>query len=123
MTETIAKIGGVSLGREDHGIFTCMVHLNYGGGGQGAGGYSLDEYSEADKKRHGTAFGCEWIIRLMDACGVDDFSKLVGRTVLALHEDATSTGQVIGLKPLPTERGKPFLFRELADEYRERQAV
>jgi hypothetical protein len=55
----------------------------------------------------------EWIIRLMDVCDVDDFSKIAGRTVMAVIED----GLVRGLKPLPTERGKPFMFRELAAEH------
>lgn len=115
-TEQIAKIRSVSLGREDHGIFTCMVQLDYGGSGQGAGGYSLDapRHDEEGKftGRTGTAYGMDWIIRLMDACGVDDFAEIKGRTVLAIREEGFH-GRVLGLKPLPTERGTPFMFDEL----------
>ena len=36
-----ARITGTMLGYEDHGIFTCMIDLDYGGGCQGFGGYTL----------------------------------------------------------------------------------
>lgn len=116
IVEQIAKIERVSLGWEDHGIFTCMVHLNYGASGQGAGGYSLDTPVHDDDNhftgRQGTAYGMDWIMRLMQAAGVNDFSKLKGRTVIALREQGFG-GLVRGLKPLPTEDGKPFMFDEL----------
>jgi hypothetical protein len=117
-TEEIAKIERITLGREDHGIFTCMLHLNFGSSGQGAGGYELDEpihEGEEFVRRQGTAFGMEWIIRAMDACGVDDWSKVQGRTVLALRDP--STFSLVGIKPLPTEHGKLFLFDALAKEH------
>lgn len=114
--EKIAKIGSVKLGPEDHGIFTCMVYLDYGGSGQGAGGYALDAPATDENGRYsgrvGTAFGMEWIMRLMRAAGVDDFSKLEGRTVLALRENDGT--RIVGLKPLPTEQGEPFVFSDLA---------
>lgn len=118
-TEQIAKIRKVRLGWEDHGILTCMVDLDYGGSGQNAGGYSLDEPLLDDAEqfigRCGTAFGMEWIARLMRAAGVEDFSEVEGRTVLAVREEGYH-GRVIGLKPLPTERGEPFVFADLAVE-------
>lgn len=117
--EQIAKIERVTLGWEDHGIFTCMAHLDYGGSGQGAGGWCLDEPRHAGDEfigRYGTAFGMEWIIRLMRACGVEDFSQIKGRTVIALREEGYH-GKVVGLKPLPTEKGEPFIFDELAMEF------
>jgi hypothetical protein len=89
--EQIAKVTSVRLGWEDHGIFTCMVDLDYGGSGQGAGGYALDEPRRDGEGefigRFGTAFGMEWVIRLMRACGASDFSQIKGRTVLALREE------------------------------------
>ena len=36
-----AQIKSTFLGREDHGIPTCFLYLDYGGGGQGFGGYDL----------------------------------------------------------------------------------
>lgn len=118
--EQIAKIMAVKLGWEDHGIFTCTVHLDYGGSGQGAGGWALDEPRRGEDNefigRFGTAFGMEWVIRLMRAAGVKDFSDVHGRTVIALREEGYN-GRVRGIKPLPTERGEPFLFDELVLEF------
>lgn len=118
--EQIAKIRNVKLGWEDHGIFTCRLDLDYGGSGQGAGDYCLDEPRHtADDEfigRFGTAFGMEWIIRLMRACGVDDFSKVKDTTLIALRDEGYH-GKVVGLKPLPTERGESFIFDELAQEF------
>src|SRR3954447_13327238 len=119
-TEQIAKIRAVRLGWEDHDIFTCMVDLASGGSGQGAGGYSLDEPRHGEGGefigRFGTAFGMEWIIRLMRAVDVRNFSKMQGRTVIALRDEGFG-GRVRGIKPLPTEKGEPFLFDELSLEF------
>lgn len=120
-TEQIAKIERASLGWEDHGIFTCMLDLNYGGSGQGTGGYALDEPRRDGEGQHigrfGTAFGMEFIIRVMRACGVQDWSKVTGRTVLAIRESDDYHARVVGIKPLPTERGEPFIFAELSAEF------
>jgi hypothetical protein len=112
--ETIAKIRKATLGWEDHGIFTCMLDLDYGAIGQGAGGYALDEPVHVDGEfvgRVGTAYGMNWIIRLMRAVGVNDWSELQGRTVLAVIENR----RVVGIKPLPTENGEAFMFSSLED--------
>lgn len=115
MPEAIAKINNVKLGWESHGIFTCWLDLSYGGGHcQGAGGYSLDTpVHEGDEfiVRKGTAYGMEWIIRVMKACGVDDWGEVKGRTILAVLDGERD--RVIGIKPLPTEQGIPFMFSEL----------
>jgi hypothetical protein len=115
--EEIAKIERTTLGYEDHGIFTCMLHLNFGGGGQGAGGYSLDGSVERDgeRVRCGTAFGMEWVIRAMRAAGVREWSEVTGRTVLVLREPEDRR-LIAGIKPLPTERGEPFIFADLVRE-------
>jgi hypothetical protein len=119
-TETIAKIAGTSLGWEDHGIFTLMLHLDYGGSGQGAGGFALDEPRKGESGEHigryGTAFGMEFIARVMRACGVNEWGDVAGRTVIALR-DPGYHGAVIGIKPLPTEKGEPFVFGELSLEF------
>lgn len=107
--EQIAKIRSTSLGYEDHGIFTACLDLDYGGSGQGAGLYALDQYDEETKERHGTAGGMDFIIGVMAACGVSTWEKVAGRTVIALREDGWH-GKVVGLKPLPTEGGKTFIF-------------
>ena len=111
MNEQIAKITKTALGYEDHGIFTAWLSLDYGGGGQGAGGYALDEYDEPKKRRVGHKCGMDFIIGVLAACGVDSWEKVAGRTVIALREDGWH-GKVVGLKPLPTESGSEFIFAD-----------
>lgn len=77
----IAKIKRARLGYEDHGILTCYLDLDYGGAGQSAGGFALDEFDPETKRRVGTAFGAEFIIRLLRAVGVKEWSQLEGRTI------------------------------------------
>ena len=112
MEKEIAKVDSTFLGWEDHGIFTSMIHLDYGNGAQGAGGYSLDQYNETIKRRIGTAYGMEFIIRTMKAFGVREWDKIQGKTIFALKEN----GMVVGFEPLPTEKGEIFLFKELGPE-------
>lgn len=114
LTETIAKIAGVSLGWEDHGIFTCMLHLDYGHSGQGAGGYALDSFDRALDRRVGTAAGMEFIVRVMRAVGVNDWSALKGKTILAL---GVTNASVAGIAPLPTEKGERFIFADWRREF------
>lgn len=124
----IAKVSGTFLGVEDHGIMTAIIYLDYGGAGQGAGMYSFDAYNKPregkpyapmyDSDRVGTAYGTEWIRRILKAFGVDQWEKLVGRTIYAYADH----GKVYGFEPLPTERGKKFMFDEL-DVFRNTRLV
>lgn len=109
MIEQIAKINSTALGYEDHGIFTAWLDLHYGTGDQGAGGYALDSYDETKKQRVGHKCGMDFIIGILHACGVEKWEDVKGKTVIALREDGFH-GKVIGLKPLPTEKGSEFLF-------------
>lgn len=117
----IAKIRRARICWEGHGILTCMVDLDYGSSAQGCGGYSLDEPQHDDEGhftgRVGTAYGMEWIARLMRAAGVDSFEKVEGRTVLVVRDGDGYNARVIGLKPLPMEPGEAFIFNDLAVEF------
>jgi hypothetical protein len=64
-----AKITSTMLGFEDHGILTCMLHLDYGGMNQGFGGYSLKYY------------GIEFIEKVLRAVGVETWEELRGKHV------------------------------------------
>jgi hypothetical protein len=108
----IAKVTSAHLGWEDHGIFTCWVDLDYGGSAQGAGFYSLDRWHEGRKQRIGTAKGLEFIMRLMQVFAARDWSDIVGKTCYAIIADS----KVVGLEPLPTERGKAFRFDTFWEE-------
>ena len=85
---------------KDHGCLSIWLDLDYGGSGQGFGGYVLDEpVKDADGKfirRRGTAYGTEWILRLMDLFGVDDFSKIVGQSCRVYREEPRGSIMRIG---------------------------
>ena len=74
-------IEGVMLGFEDHNIMTCMVHVKGDMLNQGFGGYALDTYDKQFKRRVGTAYGMEWLIRLMNTVGAREFKELKGMYV------------------------------------------
>ena len=76
-----AVIDGTHLGNEDHGIMTAYVYLDYGGNYQGFGGYGLDTYEQKDKRRVGTAYGMEFVIRILKTVGVSKWEDLVGKHV------------------------------------------
>lgn len=66
-----AKIAETMLGREDHGIMTAMLTLDFGGSRQGFGGYSLT----ADDALHIFVKGC------LDVCGKEIWENLVGQNI------------------------------------------
>ena len=79
-----AKIARTTLGYEDHGILTCFLNLEWAGGGQGFGGYALDAWRgprDGNGRRWGTAYGCEFIARILNVVGVDAWEKLPGKYV------------------------------------------
>lgn len=79
------------LGYEDHGILTAYLHLKFSGTEQGFGGYSMDAPHPSAKKdysfrRIGTAFGCDFIIRVLKVVGVEKWEELKGKYVRADHD-------------------------------------
>lgn len=115
-TERIAKIERTMLGYEDHGIFTGILDLDYGASHQGAGLMSLDYRDSETERRLESVPGAvhRWVTGVLRACGVDSWEKVKGRTVIAICEEGWN-GRVIGLKPLPTEKGDVFMFSEVSD--------
>jgi len=115
MIEKIAKIEKTTLGFHDHyGIFTVNLQLHLGGAlHQSAGGYSLDDYDKALDRRVGTAYGHEFIMRIINAVGVNTWEEIKGKTIIALYENDDWNSTVIGIKNLPTEPGETFIFKEL----------
>ena len=93
------------LGIEDHGIFSSWLHIDFGGTGQGAGGYSLDSpVSDEDGKhigRFGSAFGAQWIMDTLKVVGVDSWERVKGSKVYVLRKDEWSSieGLAHWLKP------------------------
>ncbi len=74
-----AIIESTQLGYEDHGVITCFLALNYGGSGQGFGGYRLDGPVEDDMRYEN--FGIEFIKRILDTVGAETWEKLTGKHI------------------------------------------
>ena len=81
-----AKITGTMLGKEDHGIMTFYLYVEFDNGGCGYGGYVLDEYDKAEKRRFGTAAGMQAITEILDCVGVDTWEELTGSFIRCEHE-------------------------------------
>jgi len=117
MFERIGKIKSTNLGKEDHGIMTFWLQFDFGGSGQGFGGYALDDYSEEEKRRIGTAAGMDAIIQILRVCDVNNWEDIQGKTLYALY-DNDEYGQLIkGIKGLPFESNKIFLMNEWQEKW------
>lgn len=73
------------LGYEDHGILTCYLHLDYGGSGQGFGGYSLDEPIKDEEGkflgRVPTDATGKWVKEILNVVGVEKWEDLKGKYI------------------------------------------
>ena len=83
-----AIIRSARLGQNDRGILTAWLDLDYGGSGQGFGGFCLYPKSFKNHGRAAPNFAGHFLARVMEIAGVDDWSKMPGRTVRARHTEA-----------------------------------
>lgn len=95
-----AVVESTMLGYEDHGIFTAFIFLNFGGSGQGFGGYPMDTPIKDDDgkfiKRVGTKWGMDFLIGVLKTLEVDSWEKLPGISLrVAISENAGTFGQKI----------------------------
>ena len=72
-----AKIASTMLGKEGHGIMTCMIDLDYGGVHQGFGGY---EFSGEN------SFAMGFIKAVLKIAGVSRWEDLPGKYIRAKTE-------------------------------------
>lgn len=110
--ERIAKIRKTFLGYEDHGMLTAILDVDYGSSSQGVGLYCIDAYDEETKERKPTIECGRWVQGILRACGVDSWEKVQGRTIIVMLDGDGWNAKPIGIRPLPTEGGKPFLFAD-----------
>lgn len=83
-----AVIERTLLGYEDHGLLTIFLFFNYGGSGQGYGGYVLDgKPMEPHGPRVPTELPGIAIAGILRALEVDRWEKLVGQHVRVQRED------------------------------------
>lgn len=93
-----AKITGTKLGREDHGIMTFMIYVEFGGCGCGIGGYALDQPdgNRISNKRIFSAKGLEAVSEILDVVGVDNWEQLKGKYIRIKDNGWGSTIDEIG---------------------------
>lgn len=91
-----AKITSVKLGREDHGIMTFMIFVEFGACGCGIGGYALDQYDRVADTRVCSPKGLEAISKILDVVGVDSWEKLPGSYIRFKDNGLGSTIDEIG---------------------------
>lgn len=92
--EKNAVIESAVITKADHGVLTAWIHLKYDIGGQGFGGYGL--YVPASKN-HSYNYTGHFIWRVLEIVGVDEWSRLVGKTirVRAEHDHIHAIGHII----------------------------
>jgi hypothetical protein len=76
-----AVIEGAVITNDDHGVLSAWVHLDYGGSGQGFGGYSLYLPKSFDNHDKLSGYAGHFIWRVMEVTGVSEWSQLKGKTV------------------------------------------
>lgn len=91
-----AKITSTMLGREDHGILTFMIFVEFYGAGCGIGGYALDQYDRATENRVFSAKGLEAISKILETVGVDQWEELKGKYIRVKDNGVGSTVDEIG---------------------------
>jgi hypothetical protein len=81
MEEKNAVIVSVLITNDDHGLLSAWLHLDYGGSGQGFGGYNLYLPKIFTHTGNQKNYAGLFIWRCMEIGGVDEWSKLVGKTI------------------------------------------
>lgn len=76
-----AIITNTFLGREDHGIFTFYIGLEFSGAVCHIGGYALDAPSDVEGERKYLHSGLEVISIILDVVGVNRWEDLKGKYI------------------------------------------
>lgn len=91
-----ARITSTMFGREDHGILTFMIFVEFNGAGCGIGGYALDMYDCEKKSRVYTEKGLEAISKILEVVGVNNWEDLSGKYIRIKDNGWGSTIDEIG---------------------------
>jgi hypothetical protein len=92
-----AIVKSVSLSSADHGCLSAWLHLDYGGSGQGFGGYNLFVPDRPDSTISHANYAGHFIWRCMEVAGVTEWKDIPGKTirVRGTHAGIEAIGHVI----------------------------
>ena len=112
--ETVnAIIEKATLVMERGFILSSWVFLNYGNSGQGFGGFTLGgSHGLAGRHDQQANFAAAWIVGVMCAADVDDWSMLPGRAVRVRRNRTGSSGDIIGIGHITVD-DRWFMPREV----------
>ncbi len=81
-----ASITSADIQTDDHGLLTVWLHLDYGGSGQGFGGYAL--YLPKSWKHHqkNAGWAGHFLWRVMEVASVTRWDQLPGKTIRVKRE-------------------------------------
>lgn len=91
-----AVITSLQLTGDDHGILTAWLMLDYGGSGQGFGGYAL--YLPRNFKHHEVkSVAGHFIWRVMEIAGVTNWDNVTGKTIRVRgdHSGIEAIGHIV----------------------------
>jgi hypothetical protein len=115
----IATVESTFLGEEDHGIWTAMLRFAGPSWGQGNDAMTLDTYDKETKRRIGTAFGMDHIMRIAEALGCRNWEAVKGKRCLVLRR--SPYGRINGIADLDAQR--VLIFQVHADDWLARDAA
>lgn len=73
----LGRIRSTMLGYEGHGIFTFVLDMDFGGTGQGAGSYNLNQ----------SKYVGFFVKRVLDIVGANSWEELTNRSVFVLRTE------------------------------------
>lgn len=92
-----ATIENVDLFIEDHGTLTAYLYLDYGGSGQGFGGYALYLPSHYTHSKNNKNYAGHFLYKILKIVGVSSWKDLKGKSirVMADYEKIHAIGHII----------------------------
>lgn len=91
-----AIIENATITNDDHGLLTAWLTLNYGGSGQGFGGYALYLPKELEDSKNGIPCCGHFIWRVMEIAEVSTWATLKGKAIRVRQDKEWGKIEAIG---------------------------